>query len=254
MVITQHQEAGLLTLTLNRPDALNAITTELLVELGHALEKAQDPAVRTVLLTGAGRAFSVGQDLKEVQVRQESFKDHLRHYNRVIKLLQQLEKPVLAAINGAAAGAGFSLTLACDLRLASEGSFVTPAFSRIGLVPDSGMSYFLPRIVGWSKAFDMLTFSPRITAEEAFEMGIVDRIFPADTFQEQVRAFAMELAQGPTLAIGLTKQLLRRSGSSSLDEMLDLEAQMQDRAGQSQDHQEGLKAFMEKRGARFSGF
>ncbi|GLV59676.1 enoyl-CoA hydratase [Dictyobacter sp. S3.2.2.5] len=253
MVITQHQEAGLLTLTLNRPDALNAITTELLVELGHALEKAQDPAVRTVLLTGAGRAFSVGQDLKEVQVRQESFKDHLRHYNRVIKLLQQLEKPVLAAINGAAAGAGFSLTLACDLRLASEGSFVTAAFSRIGLVPDSGMSYFLPRIIGWSKAFDMLTFSPRITAEEAFEMGIVDRIFPDDTFQEQVRAFAMDLAQGPTLAIGLTKQLLRRSGSASLDEMLDLEAEMQDRAGQSQDHQEGLKAFMEKRGTRFSG-
>lgn len=253
MVITQHQEAGLLTLTLNRPDALNAITTELLVELGNALENAQDPAVRAILLTGAGRAFSVGQDLKEVQVRQESFKDHLRHYNRVIKLLQQLEKPVLAAINGAAAGAGFSLTLACDLRLASESAFFTPAFSRIGLVPDSGMSYFLPRIVGWNKAFDLMTFSPRVTAEEAFELGIVDRIFPADTFQEHVRTFALELAQGPTLAIGLTKQLLRRSGGATLEEMLDYEAEMQDRAGQSQDHHEGIQAFLEKRPSRFTG-
>ncbi|GCE20530.1 enoyl-CoA hydratase/isomerase family protein [Dictyobacter kobayashii] len=253
MVITQHQEAGLLTLTLNRPEALNAITTELLVELAHALEKAQDPAIRVVLLVGAGRAFSVGQDLKEVQVRTESFKDHLRHYNRVIKLLQQLEKPVLVAINGAAAGAGFSLTLACDLRLASENAFFTPAFSRIGLVPDSGMSYFLPRMIGWNKAFDLMTFSPRITAEEAFELGIVDRIFPAESFQNDVRVFAQQMAQGPTLAIGLTKQLLRRSASATLEEMLDYEAEMQDRAGQSQDHHEGIQAFLEKRPSRFTG-
>ncbi|GCE28040.1 enoyl-CoA hydratase [Dictyobacter alpinus] len=253
MTIVSQLEEGVLTLTLNRPDALNAITTELLVELSGELEKAQDPAVRVVMLTGTGRAFSVGQDLKEFQGGNVSFQSHLGHYNKVIKQLQHLEKPVLAAINGAAAGAGFSLTLACDLRLIADNAFLTPAFSRIGLVPDSGMSYFLPRIVGWNKAFDLMAFSPRISAEEAFEMGLADRIFPAADFQYDVSLFAVDLAHGPTLALGLTKQLLRRSASASLDDLLDYEAELQEIAGQSEDHAEGLQAFLEKRTPQFRG-
>ncbi|MBE3560173.1 MAG: enoyl-CoA hydratase/isomerase family protein [Ktedonobacteraceae bacterium] len=252
MVLLQSRENGVLTLTLNRPEALNAITTELLQELAGALQAAQDAAVRVVVLTGAGRAFSAGQDLKEFQSRNISFSSHLEHYILVVKRIRNLEKPVVAAVNGAAAGAGMSLALACDLRLAADSASFTTAFSRIALVPDAGMTYFLPRLIGASKAFDLLAFSPRLSAEDALRIGLVDRVFAAAEFQPQVQALAAQLAQGPR-SLGLMKRALHRSESATLDEQLAYEASLQDIAGNSQDHAEGLKAFLEKRTPRFTG-
>lgn len=252
MTLLQRREEGIMTLVLNRPEALNALTTEALQNLAKALEEAKDPSVRTVVITGAGRAFCVGQDLREIQEKDIS-KNLLQHYALVIERISELDKPILAAVNGVAAGAGFSLALACDLRLASSDSSFTTAFSRIALVPDSGMSHFLPRLVGWSKAFDLLAFSPRISAEEALHLGLVDRVFAATSFQEEVLAIARQLAQGPTRALGLMKQALSKSATATLKEMLECEASFQEIAGHSRDHAEGMRAFVEKRTPIFTG-
>lgn len=252
MTLLQRREEGIMTLVLNRPEALNALTTEALQNLAKALEEAKDPSVRTVVITGAGRAFCVGQDLREIQEKDIS-KNLLQHYALVIERIRELDKPILAAVNGVAAGAGFSLALACDMRLASSDSSFTTAFSRIALVPDSGMSHFLPRLVGWSKAFDLLAFSPRISAEEALHLGLVDRVFAATSFQEEVLAIARQLAQGPTRALGLMKQALSKSATATLKEMLECEASFQEIAGHSRDHAEGMRAFVEKRTPIFTG-
>lgn len=252
MTLLQRREEGIMTLVLNRPEALNALTTEALQNLAKALEEAKDPSVRTVVITGAGRAFCVGQDLGEIQEKDIS-KNLLQHYALVIERIRELDKPILAAVNGVAAGAGFSLALACDMRLASSDSSFTTAFSRIALVPDSGMSHFLPRLVGWSKAFDLLAFSPRISAEEALHLGLVDRVFAATSFQEEVLAIARQLAQGPTRALGLMKQALSKSATATLKEMLECEASFQEIAGHSRDHAEGMRAFVEKRTPIFTG-
>lgn len=253
MTLLQRSEEGVLMLTLNRPEALNALTTQVLLDLAKALEEAQAPSVRTVVITGAGRAFCVGQDLGEIQGQELSYKNHLQHYALVVERIRELDKPVLAAVNGVAAGAGVSLALACDLRLASSDSSFTTAFSRIALVPDTGMSYFLPRLIGWSKAFDLVAFSPRLSADEALQIGLVDRVFAAATFQEEVLALARQLAQGPTRAFGLLKQALNKSATATLKEMLECEADFQEIAGRSRDHAEGIRAFLEKRKPTFTG-
>ena len=254
MTLLQRNEEGVMTLTLNRPEALNALTTQALLNLAKALEEARDPTVRTVVITGAGRAFCVGQDLGEIREQEEiSYKNHLQHYALVVERIRALDKPVLAAVNGVAAGAGVSLALACDLRLASSASSFTTAFSRIALVPDTGMSYFLPRLVGWSKAFDLVAFSPRLSADEALQLGLVDRVFAATNFQEEVLTLAMQLAHGPTRALGLLKQALSKSATATLKEMLEYEASLQEIAGRSRDHAEGMQAFLEKRNPIFTG-
>jgi 2-(1,2-epoxy-1,2-dihydrophenyl)acetyl-CoA isomerase len=254
MTLLQRCEEGAMTLMLNRPEALNALTTEALLNLAKALEEAKDPSVRTVVITGAGRAFCVGPDLGEIREKDISYKNHLQHYAPlIIERISELDKPVLAAVNGVAAGGGLSLALACDMRLASSDSSFTTAVSRIALVPDTGMSYFLPRLVGWSKAFDLLAFSPRISAEEALHLGLVDRVFAATSFQEEVLAFARQLAQGPTRAFGLMKQALSKSATATLKEMLECEADFQEVAGRSRDHAEGMRAFLEKRTPTFTG-
>ncbi len=253
MTIMQQTEDGILTLTLNRPEVLNAITTDMLQELSQALQDAQAPAVRVVVITGAGRAFSVGQDLKEVSGGEKDYQSHLQHYNRVVKQIRELKKLVVAVVNGVAAGAGFSLALACDLRLAAHSASFTTAFSRIALVPDTGMHYFLPRLVGWGKALELMACSPRISADEACQLGIVNKVYPMDTFQEEVQGFVGELAQGPTYALSLSKQALNRSSTATLEELLAYEAVLQAMAGRSLDHTEGFQAFLEKRAPGFTG-
>ena len=245
---------GVRRITLNRPEKLNAITGELLDALYAALKEGEeDREVRALLLTGAGRAFSAGQDLTEFGDRKPDYEAHLRRYNRVVEALSGLEKPLVVAVNGVAAGAGMSLALWGDLRLAAVGASFTTAFVRIGLVPDSGLSFLLPRLVGLAKAQELLLLSPRLSAEEALALGLVHRVVPAEKLMEEALSLAKELAQGPTRAYALTKKLLLETYRLSLTEALALEAVLQGQAGQTQDHEEGVRAFREKRPPRFQG-
>ena len=253
MILKERQD-GVLVLTLNRPEKLNAITGELLDALYAALKEGEeDREVRALLLTGAGRAFSAGQDLTEFGDRKPDYEAHLRRYNRVVEALSGLEKPLVVAVNGVAAGAGMSLALWGDLRLAAVGASFTTAFVRIGLVPDSGLSFLLPRLVGLAKAQELLLLSPRLSAEEALALGLVHRVVPAEKLMEEALSLAKELAQGPTRAYALTKKLLLDTYRLSLTEALALEAVLQGQAGQTQDHEEGVRAFREKRPPRFQG-
>ncbi|HTI15388.1 MAG TPA: enoyl-CoA hydratase-related protein [Dictyobacter sp.] len=253
MTIVQHNEQGILTLTLNRPQTLNAITTEMLQELAQALQEAQATTVRTIIIAGAGRGFCSGQDLKEFQGKQIAYSEHLQLYNQIIKRIRKLPKPVIAALHGSAVGAGLSLALACDIRLAASDATFSTGFSRIALVPDSGMSYLLPRLVGWSKAFELVATSSTLSAQEALQLGIVNQVFDSSVFQEQVQSYSTQFAQGPTRALGLFKQALQKSFHSNLDEALAFEATLQDQAASSPDHNEGIRAFMEKRPPTFTG-
>ena len=253
MILKERQD-GVLVLTLNRPEKLNAITGELLDALYAALKEGEeDREVRALLLTGAGRAFSAGQDLTEFGDRKPDYEAHLRRYNRVVEALSGLEKPLVVAVNGVAAGAGMSLALWGDLRLAAVGASFTTAFVRIGLVPDSGLSFLLPRLVGLAKAQELLLLSPRLSPEEALALGLVHRVVPAEKLMEEALSLAKELAQGPTRAYALTKKLLLETYRLSLTEALALEAVLQGQAGQTQDHEEGVRAFREKRPPRFQG-
>lgn len=244
---------GILTLTLNRPETINALTTEMLQALSKALKEAAAPEVRVVVLQGAGRGFCSGQDLREFEGQRIAYKHHLRNYRSVVEGLAGLEKPVLAAIHGAAAGAGLSLALACDLRIAAADAVLTTGFSKIGLIPDAGMNYHLPRMVGYARAFELEVLSERITAEQALALGLVNKVVPVETFAEAVAQLAGGLAQGPTKTYGLIKRALRRSAGASLEEMLEYEALLQEVAGRTEDHQEGVRAFYEKRPPRFQG-
>ncbi|MCX8089020.1 MAG: enoyl-CoA hydratase-related protein [Meiothermus ruber] len=252
-VLLREQNNGVLTLTLNRPEAINALTTEMLRELSKALKEAAAPEVRVVVLRGAGRGFCSGQDLRGFEGQRISYKNHLRNYRSVVEGLAGLEKPVIAAIHGAAAGAGLSLALACDLRIASTDAVLTTGFSRIGLIPDAGMNYHLPRMVGYARAFELEVLSERLKAEEALALGLVNRVVSAESFAEEVARLAGELALGPTKTYGLIKRALRRSAGASLEEMLEYEALLQEVAGRTEDHQEGVLAFYEKRPPRFQG-
>jgi len=253
MVLKERQD-GVLVLTLNRPERLNALTGELLDALYAALKEGEeDREVRALLLTGAGRAFSAGQDLTEFGDRKPDYEAHLRRYNRVVEALAGLEKPLVVAVNGVAAGAGMSLALWGDLRLAAVGASFTPAFVKIGLVPDSGLSFLLPRLVGLAKAQELLLLSPRLSAEEALALGLVHRVVPAERLMEEALSLAQGLAQGPTRAYALTKKLLLETYRLSLTEALALEAVLQGEAGRTQDHEEGVRAFREKRPPRFQG-
>ncbi len=244
---------SVLVLALDRPQ-VNALNSDLLLALAEGLEEAQkDSSIRALVLTGKGRVFSAGQDLKEFEGKAPDYEGHLRKYNRVVEALVHLEKPTLAAIEGAAAGAGLSLALACDFRLMSETASLTTAFSRIGLVPDSGMTFFLPRLVGYAKALELIWLSPRLSAKEALALGLVHRVVASETLMEEALALARALAQGPTRAFALSKKALLESYRLSLEETLALEAVLQGEAGKSLDHEEGVRAFLEKRPPRFTG-
>lgn len=244
------------TIILDRPDALNALTVPLKEGLLAAFgQVAADSAVRAVVLTGAGRAFCAGQDLRErlepgaVPLAQEI---RLR-YNPLIRAMWNLDKPIVGAINGIAAGAGASLAFACDLRVAAEGASFLLAFGRVGLIPDSGATWLLPRLIGGSKAAELALLGKPLAADEAKQLGLVARVVPADQLQAEARAVAARLAAGAPRALALTREALRRSWTSSLEEQLELEADLQGAAGATADHAEGIAAFVEKRPPRFTG-
>ena len=242
------------TITLNRPDVLNALDLAMHERLAAALDRAAQPDVRALVITGSGRGFCVGQDVGEFPRDAAAVGELLsRHFNPAIRALCGLPKPVIAAINGPAAGAGLALALACDLRLAAASASLVPAFGRIGLVPDSGLSHTLPRLIGSAAAFDWIVSGRRIAAPEAESMGLVTRVVEDAALAAETAALAAELAAGPTAAIGLTKQLIGRSLESSLDEQLDEEARLQAIAAAGDDFAEGVAAFLEKRPPRFTG-
>ncbi len=248
---------GVVTITLNRPHALNAFTDPMIQAATAAFKRAgKDKAVRAIILTGAGRGFSSGQDLAEVQERQGEFSigQHLRHgYHRLILGMVRLEKPIISAINGIAAGAGCGVALAADIRIASDRASFMLAFSKVGLVPDSGTNWFLPRIVGYGRAYEMAITADRIPANQALAWGIVNRVVPGDQLMETAQAWAQKLASGPTLAFGLTKRAMNRAWGMSLAEALEYEAHLQEVAARSHDFNEGVHAFLEKRPAQFEG-
>jgi 2-(1,2-epoxy-1,2-dihydrophenyl)acetyl-CoA isomerase len=250
-------DGGVAEITLNRPDALNAFNDEMAAELQDALKSAErDPAVRALLLTGAGKGFCAGQDLNAVRERPagHSFRDHLlKTYNPIVAKLSSIEKPVIAAINGAAVGAGFGIALACDIRYASEAAKFRTAFIGIGLAPDSGTSYFLPRLLGMGRALELAYTNELVDAATALSLGLVNKVFPPADLLPKARALASQLAAGPTRGYGLTKRAMRHATSSTLEETLDYEAHAQDIAGRTHDHTEGVNAFLEKRKPEFKG-
>lgn len=251
---------GVATLTLNRPEVLNAITEQMLAELADAMKQAErDAAIRAIVLTGAGRGFCAGQDLQTIKEAYTdggapAFGDILRkQYNPLILRMRNLEKPILAAVNGVAAGAGCSLALACDLIFASETASFIQAFVRVGLVPDSGGLFFLPRLVGLARAMELCLGGETVSARDAERIGLVNRVVPQEDLLKTAREWALRLAQGPGKAIGLIKRGLNRSVGSDLESMLEVEAQLQEIAGRTQDHREGVLAFLEKRAPHFRG-
>lgn len=248
---------GVFTLTLNRPEVLNAFNDQQAEETLDALKKAErDAAARCLILTGAGKGFCAGQDLGALKGRSEavSFREHLAHtYNPIVSKLRSMEKPIIGQINGAAAGAGFGLALACDLRYAAAGAKFRMAFSGIGLAPDSGTSFFLPRLIGYARAYEMAITNNPITSEQALEWGIVNAVFPADELPTATRALAVKLAGLPTKAFGLTKRAMNKAFQMTIDEALDYEAHLQDIAGHTADYTEGVAAFLEKRPPQFTG-
>jgi 2-(1,2-epoxy-1,2-dihydrophenyl)acetyl-CoA isomerase len=252
-VITRRDGAAL-TITLNRPDVFNAFNRALHAALRSALEEAADPEVRAVVITGAGRGFCAGQDLREFSEVQDAVADALEAtYHPNIRLIRGLAKPVIAAVNGPVAGAGLSLASACDVRVASSSATFVPGFVGIGLVPDSGGSWFLHRLLGFARAFEWMSSNRRLGAEEALAWGLVSEVIPAEGFEARVAEIAAAWAELPTLAVGLTKQLFEHAHAATLEEQLALEGRLQEAAVASADFAEGVAAFLEKRPPTFTG-
>lgn len=254
-----HQADGVLTVTMNRPEVLNAVSDAMLEGLGEVMEEvAHDESVRCVVLTGAGRAFGAGADLRGFAAQHGSAEParvstHLRKYHRVVRAIRTMPKPVIAAVRGVAAGASCNLALACDLRIASEEARFIEAFARIGLVPDAGGGFFLPRLVGLSKALELAMLADEVSGPQAERLGLANACVPAAEFDETVANLARRLAQGPTRAYGLIKELMNTAASADLETTMRLEGELQDIAIQTADHREGVAAFLQKRPAHFTG-
>ena len=250
-------EAGVETITLNRPEKLNALNPEMHERLRAAFARAADePSIRAVLLTGAGRGFCTGQDLAERDVRAGAPPIDLAislgsHYNPLVRRMRALPKPIVCAVNGVAAGAGANLALACDIVLAARSASFVQAFSRLGLVPDAGGSYFLPRLVGTARAMGLALLAEKLSAEQAAQWGLIWQVVDDAHLASEARALAERLANGPTKGYGLLKKALY--AGHTLDAQLDLERDLQREAGLSEDYREGVSAFKEKREPRFKG-
>lgn len=242
---------------LNRPEVFNSFNREMALSLQDKLINcANDSNVRAIVLTGSGKAFCAGQDLKEVTEPElnPGFRKILEeHYNPIIKKIRTIEKPIIAAVNGVAAGAGANIALACDVVVAVESASFIQAFSKIGLIPDSGGTFFLPRLIGFQKASALMMLGDKVSAVEALNMGMIYKIFPTGLFEEEVKNLAETLANMPTKALGFTKRLLNQSMTNDLVTQLDLESDLQIESSSSNDYKEGVAAFVEKRKPEFNG-
>lgn len=249
-------EAGVATITLNRPDVFNSVNKPLALALQqHLRDCQQNPEVRAVLLTGTGKAFCAGQDLAEITGPDSPEVAEIveKHYNPIVQLIRELEKPVVAAVNGVAAGAGANLALACDIVVAKESASFIQAFSKIGLIPDSGGTYFLPRLIGLQRASALMFTGDKVSAQEAVQMGMIYKAFSDESFDAEVAALVSKLAAMPTKGLAYTKHLLNRTFGNDLTQQLRAEADYQLRAGHTTDYKEGVSAFLEKRKPTFTG-
>jgi 2-(1,2-epoxy-1,2-dihydrophenyl)acetyl-CoA isomerase len=245
---------SVLTITLNRPDVYNAINRALHDALARALREAADPEVRAVVLTGAGRGFCSGQDLREFQSLPGGVREALEQtYHPNVRALRALEKPVVAAVNGPVAGAGISLACACDVRVGSSAATFVPGFIGIGLVPDAGSTWFVHRLLGFSRAFEWMVSNRRLSADEALAWGLLSEVVPEEGFAARVDELASWYAALPTRGVALTKRLFEHAYAASLGEQLALEAELQQAATETADFTEGVQAFLEKRPASFTG-
>lgn len=255
-ILTSHQD-GIATLTLNRPEVFNSFNREMALLFQSELDKAnEDDSVRAIVVTGAGKAFCAGQDLKEVTSPElnPGFKKILEeHYNPIIERIRSIEKPIIAAVNGVAAGAGANIALACDIVIAHEKVSFIQAFSKIGLIPDSGGTFFLPRLIGLQKATALMMLGDKVSASEAEQLGMIYKVTSLDDFTAEVHRIATTLSKMPTKALGMTKRLLNQSLVNDLTTQLDVEGKLQIEAAQSEDYAEGVAAFVEKRKPNFKG-
>jgi 2-(1,2-epoxy-1,2-dihydrophenyl)acetyl-CoA isomerase len=242
-------------ITLNRPDKLNSFNRDMALQLQTRLDECKEKEVRSVYITGAGKAFSAGQDLSEVADPAGPGMQRIlgEHYNPIVSRIRKLEKPVVAAVNGVAAGAGANIALCCDIVVASKSASFLQAFSKIGLIPDSGGTYTLPRLIGWQKASALAMLGEAVSATEAEEMGMIYKVFPDETFAENSKSIASVLATMPTRGLAYTKQLLNMSFTTNFEEQIHDEDIFQQKAAQTADFKEGVNAFLEKRKPSFKG-
>lgn len=250
-------ENNLARITLNRPEVFNSFNREMALSLQQVLKDCENnPEVRAIVLTGSGKAFCAGQDLKEVTSPElnPGFKKILdEHYNPIISLIRNIKKPIIAAVNGVAAGAGANIALACDVVVAHEKVSFIQAFSLIGLIPDSAGTFFLPRLIGFQKASALCMLGDKISAEQAERLGMIYKVFALEDFEAEVNKLALKMAKMPTKALGMTKTLLNASITNNLDQQLALESKYQIEAAQTNDYAEGVSAFVEKRQPNFKG-
>jgi 2-(1,2-epoxy-1,2-dihydrophenyl)acetyl-CoA isomerase len=242
-------------ITLNRPEKYHAFNRAMALLLRDKLEECKNKEIRCVYMTGSGKAFSSGQDLEEVVDPNgpDITKILAEHYNPIIRQIRKLEKPVVAAVNGVAAGAGANIALCCDVVVASESASFLQSFSKIGLIPDSGGTYILPRLIGWQKASALMMLGDKVSAQDAERMGMLYKVFPDDVFHQEAMNIATALSQMPTKGLALTKQILNNSLINNYEDQLHDEELFQERAGRTWDYQEGVKAFLEKRKPNFKG-